>query len=161
MALDRAAQAIGQRQLRARFVIDLIGMEAVTAATGVLGAIQRLVGLREQLIWTVRIGTIQRDAMLTPMCSWLPAMSKGAETISMTFSASLPADAESTISVCTMANSSPPRRATTSLSPRRLPQTRRDLLQQQISALMAERVVDLLETIQIQIQHGEGICPAL
>ena len=57
--------------------------------------------------------------------------------------------------VCTIANSSPPSRATMSVS-RRQPRSRvGDGLEQFVAALVPERVVDALEFVEVQIKHRE------
>ena len=55
-----------------------------------------------------------------------------------------------------MANSSPPSRAT--VHPGRLTavaQARPDFAQQQVADLVAERVVDVLEVVEVHQQHGD------
>ena len=59
------------------------------------------------------------------------------------------------------ANSSPPRRATVSDARKRAAQARRHFLQNQIAGVMAERVVDLLEAVEIDQQHGEALLIAM
>ena len=53
-------------------------------------------------------------------------------------------------------NSSPPRRATVSRSPSDCLEAVRDLLQQAVARVVAERVVDLLEVIEVDQHHGRG-----
>ena len=53
-------------------------------------------------------------------------------------------------------NSSPPRRATVSRSPSELLEAVRDLLQQAVARVVAERVVDLLEVVEVDQHHGRG-----
>ena len=59
------------------------------------------------------------------------------------------------VPTCTMANSSPPSRATVSLSRDASRQPARDLLQQLVADRMAERVVDALEMVEIEAQHRQ------
>ena len=54
-----------------------------------------------------------------------------------------------------MPNSSPPRRATVSRVAQRRLQPRAELLQQQVAAVVPERVVDLLEAVEVHEQHRD------
>ncbi len=58
-------------------------------------------------------------------------------------------------------NSSPPRRATVSSSRRQAVSRCGDRRQQQVADRVAERVVDVLEAIEVEEQHGELAAPAV
>jgi hypothetical protein len=81
-----------------RLVVDLLRVETVLPASGVLGAVQRLIGLRQQRIGAVASRSHSAMPMLTPMRTSLPSMTYGAETISINFSANVPAADESVTS---------------------------------------------------------------
>ena len=61
------------------------------------------------------------------------------------------------IRVCTIANSSPPRRATVSVGRTHARMRSRDRLQQRVADRMAERVVHGLEVIEIEAEHGDSL----
>ena len=71
------------------------------------------------------------------------------------FSASVPASAGPEIVVCRTANSSPPKRATRSFSPHGISQAIGNLYQQCIARRVSERIVDILEFIQVEEQHRQ------
>ena len=59
--------------------------------------------------------------------------------------------------VCTTANSSPPIRATTSTARTIAAQPIADLDQQTVATMVTEGVIDLLETIEIQVEQGSAL----
>ena len=94
--------------------------------------------------------------MLTPIRSSLPSITYGAETISISLSASAPAAADS-VELRLHDREFIPAEARDQIDlARRLLQSTRHLLQQQIAGVVPEGVVDFLEAIQIQIQHREA-----
>ena len=83
-----------------------------------------------------------------------------AVTISMIRSASAAAASRWLASpACRIANSSPPRRASTSVSRSEDFSRRRGLLQQRIAGRMPERVVDVLELVEVEHEDGERLAP--
>ena len=83
-------------------------------------------------------------------------MSYGAPIASTSRLASAAASvACSSLPTWTMANSSPPSRATVSPSRTHSLQAPRHRLQQVVADRMTERVVDVLEVVEIEAQHGD------
>ncbi len=62
----------------------------------------------------------------------------------------------STTSSIKMANSSPPKRAAVSVVPHSLEQTNGDLLQHLVAGRVAEAVVDRLEVVEVEEDHGDA-----
>ena len=84
-----------------------------------------------------------------------PANSNGCAKASSSLRVKTTAARGSLIAVCTTANSSPPNRATTSLARRLRAQSLAHRAQQPVADQVAERIIDPLEAIQVQQQHGD------
>jgi hypothetical protein len=93
---------------------------------------------------------------LAPPSSITSRSSKGSSSACRILcAASLAASLSSTL-VSRIANSSPPSRATRSLWRNNVGESLSDLSQQKVTFVMAERIVDLLETIQVHEHHTKG-----
>ncbi len=90
--------------------------------------------------------------MLTPELISCPSISIGSEMSATSRRASAPAASGFELP-CRIANSSPPSRATVSPSPDRAADALRDDPEQLVADRMAERVVDALEVVEVEIEH--------
>ena len=84
------------------------------------------------------------------------SISNGVRSVAWTRSATTDASCTSVTSSSSTVNSSPPRRATVSPGPDRRLEPPRDRDQQLVADLVAERVVDELEAVEVEEQHGRG-----
>jgi hypothetical protein len=96
--------------------------------------------------------------MLARMVTCPPTRGKGAPRVARTRWASSRAVSRS-VSSARMANSSPPSRPTVSCSRRQL-RSRPDLAQQPVPGAVAEAVVDHLEVVQVDEEHGHAAAVA-
>ena len=93
---------------------------------------------------------------LAPSSRRTPATSKCAAMARRTAAATATPAAGVSTERRRIANSSPPRRATVSSSPQQARQALADLAQHLVAVVVAERVVDLLEAVEVEQHHGHA-----
>ena len=98
--------------------------------------------------------------MLASISRRMPSSTNGSRRCTSRFWATLVASAWLSTCGSRTPNSSPPRRATVSESRNASLQPARDLLQQQVAHVVAERVVDLLEVVEVHQHHHRGVAVA-
>ena len=95
--------------------------------------------------------------MLTPELISCPSISIGSEMTSTSRRASAAGRLARSNRHCRMANSSPPSRAMVSSSRDRAADALRDGAEQLVADRMAERVVDALEVVEVEIEHRQRL----
>ena len=153
---DRLAQIDFQHAARLDVRVHGRLEEAPGAAAGRFGGIHRQIGVLQDLI---EVGAVLRaPARCRCWRRWSPgdrdirrargSHRRPASTRSVTSSGSLTA-------VWTMANSSPPSRATKSALPMQRPRRRGHRFQQFVADHVAERIVDALEFVDVDVEHRQ------
>jgi len=127
----------------------------IVSSTGFRG-IERQIRFLQQHLDVVAMFGAKAIPMLVPTLTWWPSISKGFSIKAMSLRARRMAPSRWSFSFSwMMANSSPPRRANhVGIAKRRL-QALRDLNQKLIAGRMPQRVIDLLELVEIDHQHRE------
>ena len=143
--------------LLGRAAVDF-GEEREAVAPGILRAVHRDVGLLEQ---RRRVVAVVRDTSRCRRCAdrrhSCPSNVNGSDSASRSRCAnSLTSPSRVTFSASTM-NSSPPRRAAVSDARIVSRDPLRHDLQHLVAGQMAERVVDVLEAVEVDEQHGEHV----
>ena len=156
VALERMPQARFQRQTLERVGVELLGIELEVVLAFFLGLVHRDIGVLRQRLLVQAVVRIGADADAGGDAKLLADQREGLGDRRREFSARRsrhtfprPARGSSTT------NSSPPRRATVSLSRRQVLSRLGDLLQQLIAGFMSQRVVDLLEAVEIEERHRQ------
>ena len=129
--------------------------EAIGAAAGGLGGVHRQIGVLQDLVEVGAVLRRQRDAdagvggdlMAEAFVGRADRLVDAVDELGDVGAVLTP--------VCTMANSSPPSRATKSVSPTQRPRLTRDRFQQFVADHVAERVVDALEFVDVDVEHRE------
>ena len=99
--------------------------------------------------------------MLAPTSMLRPYSEKGSSRTEIIFAATWPAAAALGTSGSRTANSSPPKRAIVSVSRRASCRRGPDLVEEQVAVVVAERVVDLLEAVEVHEHHRDARAVAL
>ena len=153
-ALEAEPKLVLEAEQLAELARHPVLVELVAAAAGLLRRVHGDVRVADQVVARAGGRAWETMPMLAPSVSWWPATATGSDSRSRSRCAT-PIAAGSSASSSRSANSSPPRRA--SVSPGRLVvgEAPGDLLQQLVAGVVAERVVHLLEAVEVDQQHAD------
>ena len=149
---ERVAQLAEQLQAAARVAVPLAGVE-LGARPVPLGLVHRDVGVPEQRLAVLRVLGVQRDADAGVDLEGEPVDHEALFERPARSARRRPAAARASGSRA--ANSSPPRRARTSPSRSADCDARPELGEHEIAGVVAERVVELLEVVEIDAQQRQ------
>ena len=151
--LERGAELADEREPLAAVVVAAGEVDLVAGAHA-LGLVHRDVGALQQP--HASRACSGKSAMPTLASTWtrMPPTAKERSSAARSRSPAVLADASSP-GASTTANSSPPSRASVSSSRRSSLQARADLAQHLVARVVAERVVELLEAVEVDQQQRE------
>ena len=155
-AVQRHPQLLGDPHALMNFTVEVVAVEAEAVAALVLGAVKRQIGLHHHRLGTGGFGREQGDADARGDADLvaLDAERHGQKLADP--GGKFPGGLR--IGDCRQQNgelvAAEPRHQV--LGPDRGLQPANDLLQQQVAHGVAERVVHILEVVDVEIEHGEG-----